>query len=43
MPKPYDPKSHSKKDCRNDHPELNKIPFGFQGFHDEDYDFEDEE
>jgi len=42
----YDPKSHKAADCRNDHPDLHKVPPGFQGFHDEDYedyDLEDEE
>ena len=33
----YNPKSHSKKDCREHHPVLLKEPAGFQGFHDEDY------
>lgn len=34
----YDPKSHKAAECRNDHPVLNKVPVGFRGFHDEDYD-----
>jgi len=44
----YDPKSHKAADCRNDHPVPVKLPFGFRGFHLEDYglteeDLEDEE
>lgn len=35
--KQYDKLYHSEKDCRNDHPTLNKVPVGFMGFHVEDY------
>lgn len=35
--KKYNPLYHSEKDCRNDHPTLNKVPVGFMGFHVEDY------
>lgn len=33
----YKPSSHSLKDCLGEHPILHKVPVGFQGFHDEDY------
>lgn len=33
----YKPISHKAVDCRNDHPTLYKVPVGFRGFHDEDY------
>lgn len=35
--KQYNSLNHSVKDCRNDHPTLNKVPVGFMGFHIEDY------
>lgn len=37
MGRDYKSTSHSIIECRHDHPQLQKVPVGFEGFHHEDY------